>query len=96
VLITTDIAARGIDSPELKIVINFNIPRVTDAVSRGKVYPIDSITKKSNLIQFVHRVGRVGRYENIGTAISLVTEEEQDILLRNFPDSKFTVASLSN
>ncbi|MES2629886.1 MAG: DEAD/DEAH box helicase [Bacteroidota bacterium] len=57
VLVATDIAARGIDIPELPVVINFELPRS----------PKD----------YVHRIGRTGRAEASGKAISLVTAAEE-------------------
>lgn len=56
VLVSTDLASRGIDIPFLPYVINYELPRS----------PKD----------YVHRIGRTGRADESGEAISLVTDEE--------------------
>lgn len=55
-LITTDVAARGLDIPNIAFVVNYDIPR------QAEVY--------------VHRIGRTGRAQHKGTAITFVTEED--------------------
>ena len=56
VLVATDIAARGIDIPELPMVINYDLPDETDS--------------------FTHRVGRTGRANKKGGAITLLTIDD--------------------
>ncbi|CAI2354949.1 unnamed protein product [Caenorhabditis sp. 36 PRJEB53466] len=63
VLVATDVAARGIDIPDLERVINFDLP----------VGAVDSA-----IDTFIHRTGRTGRVRN-GDAISIIdTENERD------------------
>ncbi len=50
ILVSTDVAARGIDVTMVSHVINFEVPLVYE--------------------DYVHRVGRTGRAENVGTAIT--------------------------
>ncbi len=57
VLVTTDVAARGIDIPEVSHVINFDVPLIYE--------------------DYVHRIGRTGRAEHIGEAITFVTIAEK-------------------
>ncbi|KAK9693141.1 Helicase conserved C-terminal domain [Popillia japonica] len=59
VLIVTDVAARGIDIPQLDNVINFNFP------AKAKLF-VHRVAKL-----FVHRVGRCARAGRSGTAYSL-------------------------
>ncbi|MDA0729003.1 MAG: DEAD/DEAH box helicase [Bacteroidetes bacterium] len=52
ILVGTDVASRGIDVPETEMVINFNVPRMSD--------------------DYVHRIGRTGRAERLGSAYTLI------------------------
>ena len=56
VLITTDMWARGIDVPQVSLVINYDLP--------------------SNKENYIHRIGRSGRFGRRGVAISLITSED--------------------
>jgi ATP-dependent RNA helicase RhlE len=57
VLVTTDIASRGLDISDVSHVINFDVPLIYE--------------------DYVHRVGRTGRAEKAGEAITFVTPSEQ-------------------
>ena len=57
VLVSTDVAARGIDVSMVSHVINFEVPVVYE--------------------DYVHRIGRTGRAENLGVAITLFTPAEE-------------------
>ena len=56
VLVTTDVAARGIDIPKVSHVINFDVPLIYE--------------------DYVHRIGRTGRAEEIGESITFITLAE--------------------
>ncbi len=60
VLIATDIAARGIDVDSLSLVINYDLPNVSET--------------------YVHRIGRTGRANASGIAISFCMAEERPYL----------------
>lgn len=60
ILIATDIAARGIDVEELNIVINYDLPNVSET--------------------YVHRIGRTGRADASGIALSFCDKEERPFL----------------
>lgn len=63
ILLTTDLLARGIDIPEINLVINYDLP-----------------ASKEN---YIHRIGRSGRFGRKGIAINFVKmEDESDS--RNF------------
>jgi ATP-dependent RNA helicase RhlE len=60
ILVTTDVVARGIDIPQIFMVINYDIPDVVE--------------------NYVHRVGRTGRGNDKGYAISFCSLEEKEYL----------------
>ena len=75
-LIATDISARGIDIPEVDIVVNYDLPEVAE--------------------NYVHRVGRTGRGDKKGLAISFCSTDEKPVLeeIEAFLDQKITVMEL--
>ncbi len=52
ILVATDVAARGLDIPQVSHVINFEVPATYD--------------------DYVHRIGRTGRADQIGNALTFV------------------------
>lgn len=60
VLVATDVASRGLDVPEVDLVINSELPR--------------------RAVDYVHRVGRTARAGRRGRAISLVGEQDIDLV----------------
>lgn len=61
-LITTNLLQRGVDIPEVKLVINFDIPSAADGLT---------VDKKS----FFYRVGRGGRYGHMCFVVNLVSSQ---------------------
>jgi superfamily II DNA/RNA helicase len=57
VLITTDLAARGLDIPGIRYILHYHLPTSEDA--------------------FTHRNGRTARMHDFGTAILLLSEDEE-------------------
>lgn len=69
VVITTNLLARGLDVPEIQLVINFDIPK---AKVRGKfVHDAES---------YLHRLGRAGRFGVQGIALTLFDNDEDEKL----------------
>jgi ATP-dependent RNA helicase UAP56/SUB2 len=64
ILVTTDLFGRGIDIERVNVVINYDFP-AADAKSGEP--PAD---------QYLHRVGRAGRFGTKGLAISFLSSEE--------------------
>merc|ERR1712232_824540 len=64
VLIATDVLSRGIDVPQVTLVVNYELP--VNYTDRG----VDMET-------YLHRVGRTGRFGLKGIAVNLVTDSER-------------------
>jgi len=56
ILLTTDLLARGIDIPQVNLVINYDLP--------------------PNKETYIHRIGRCGRFDKKGVAITMVKMED--------------------
>jgi ATP-dependent RNA helicase DDX19/DBP5 len=71
-LICTNILARGIDVPEVDMVINYDVPFISNYGFKNPDYA-----------NFMHRVGRTGRFGTDGLALTLTskTDEVYDDLL---------------
>lgn len=65
-MISTDLVGRGIDIQQVNLVINFDLPP----------------TSKDALSQYVHRIGRCGRYGRKGVAINLISEGDADLMVK--------------
>ena len=61
VIITTNMLARGIDVPEVQIVINFDVPLMGDGKGGAEGDPEN----------YLHRIGRTGRFGTKGLAITI-------------------------
>jgi len=74
VLIATDLLSRGIDVPQVTLVINYDLP-----IDRNSSSDVDTET-------YIHRIGRTGRFGLKGIAINLVSMGEVGMLdtIRNF------------
>jgi len=60
ILISTDIASRGMDAPHVNLVINYDLPESAE--------------------DYLHRIGRGGRFGKASVAVSLVLPEEAERL----------------
>lgn len=67
-LISTNVLARGIDVPQVDIVINFDIPITSNS---GYMEP--------DYANYLHRVGRTGRFGTDGVALTFVNIDEDGI-----------------
>lgn len=70
-LISTNVLARGIDVPEVDVVINFDVPIV---MKEGWMDP--------DYANFMHRVGRTGRFGTDGIAVTLMADENDEEMMR--------------
>mmetsp|Transcript_42327 Transcript_42327/g.64928 ORF Transcript_42327/g.64928 Transcript_42327/m.64928 type:complete len:206 (-) Transcript_42327:22-639(-) len=69
-LISTNVLARGIDIPEVDLVINFDVPHTKNAGWMNADIP-----------NFLHRSGRTGRFGTDGCVVTLVGNENESQLL---------------
>jgi len=64
-LISTNVLARGIDVPEVDLVINYDVPCISNHGFRDPDYA-----------NYMHRVGRTGRFGTDGVAITMMSVED--------------------
>ncbi len=73
-MVTTDLFGRGIDIERVNVVINYDFPNERDVE--------DGAAKSSAASdQYLHRVGRAGRFGTKGLAISFISSENDETML---------------
>lgn len=78
--------ARGIDVPEVDLVINYDIPVI-----------VDKGWKNPDPANFMHRVGRTGRFGSDGVSLSIQCDEtDEDILDQIANQFKLEIASVKH
>ena len=76
ILVSTDVSARGIDVPETEVVINFNVPRMSDdyvhrigrtgrADREGIAYTLVDPTEEVSLSRIIERLPKTGRPDEL-------------------------------
>ncbi|GIX65893.1 DEAD/DEAH box helicase [Babesia caballi] len=87
VLICTDVLARGIDVPQVTLVVNYELPFVYSGSARlAKSRQICMVSLQDacfvTLAQetYLHRIGRTGRFGAKGMAINMVTPDELELI----------------
>eukprot|EP00920_Eleutheroschizon_duboscqi_P044086 GHVT01105043.1.p1 GENE.GHVT01105043.1~~GHVT01105043.1.p1 ORF type:complete len:532 (+),score=83.20 GHVT01105043.1:1824-3419(+) len=75
VLICTDVLARGIDVPQVTLVVNYDLP--LDFRGRGTEW-VDVLPV--NMETYIHRIGRTGRFGLAGIAISFIGDWQIDLI----------------
>ncbi|MBN2479665.1 MAG: DEAD/DEAH box helicase [Parachlamydiales bacterium] len=75
-LVATDVAARGLNIPNVSFVINFDLPRTKE--------------------DYIHRIGRTGRANAHGIAISLAANKENEFVkkIEEFSGQKIDVLTI--
>lgn len=79
ILVATNLFGRGIDVERVNVVVNYDFPQADDA---SKEPPDD---------QYLHRVGRAGRFGTKGLAISFIASEADEAALAKV-QKRFAVA----
>jgi ATP-dependent RNA helicase UAP56/SUB2 len=72
ILVATDLFGRGIDIERVNIVINYDFP----SVRTGKPGMEASGAASEASDQYLHRVGRAGRFGTKGLAISFIADQD--------------------
>ena len=86
VLVSTDVSARGIDVPETEVVINFNVPRMSDdyvhrigrtgrADRKGVAYTLVDPTDEASLSRVLERLPKDGRPDDLALSTQVEVEE---------------------
>ena len=65
-LISTNVLARGIDVPEVDLVINYDVPIVSECGLKSPDY-----------VTFLQRVGRTGRFGTDGLSLTMISETDE-------------------
>jgi ATP-dependent RNA helicase DDX19/DBP5 len=71
VLISTNVLARGIDVPEVDLVVNYDVPYLSQVGFKVPDYA-----------NYIHRVGRTGRFGTDGLALTLCADETDEDLVK--------------
>eukprot|EP00371_Babesia_bovis_P000561 XP_001609208.1 DEAD/DEAH box helicase [Babesia bovis T2Bo] len=74
VLICTDVLARGIDVPQVTLVINYELPFKFAGTTRM------ASSKQICMETYLHRIGRTGRFGAKGIAINMITPAELELI----------------
>lgn len=70
IIITTNMLARGMDFPLVKIIINYDVPLIWNSIVK-KLEP--------DFISYYHRVGRTGRLGAPGLALTICENEKDEM-----------------
>lgn len=70
ILITTNLLARGVDNRNVGFVINLDMPLV-----------YGSRTDEVDIDMYLHRIGRTGRFADVGVALNLLSRPEEKLFI---------------
>ncbi|KAI4523666.1 DEAD-domain-containing protein [Schizophyllum commune Loenen D] len=78
VLITTNVIARGIDILQVNMVVNYDLPLMSERDKNR----YSSNNDKPDLETYIHRIGRTGRFGRRGISISFVHDQRSYDLMK--------------
>jgi len=70
VLITTNVIARGIDIPQVNMVVNYDLPMMSERQQEPGVN--DRLDLIPDVETYIHRIGRTGRFGRKGISVNFV------------------------
>ncbi|PAV16202.1 ATP-dependent RNA helicase DBP5 [Pyrrhoderma noxium] len=73
VLITTNVMARGIDIMQVNVVVNYDLPMMSDKAESSSY---DSRHETPDIETYLHRIGRTGRFGRKGVSINFVHDKK--------------------
>ncbi|KAK3698202.1 Suppressor of the cold-sensitive snRNP biogenesis mutant brr1-1 [Vermiconidia calcicola] len=79
VCVSTDVFGRGIDIERINVAINYDMP---DATSQQNPGASDKDTLAQAADTYLHRVGRAGRFGTKGVAISFISTERDEQVMK--------------
>lgn len=79
ICVATDVLGRGIDIERINLAINYDLASAPDTKARENKYEF-------NWHQYLHRVGRAGRFGTKGLAISFVKDEADQKIIDQVQD----------
>jgi ATP-dependent RNA helicase DDX19/DBP5 len=86
VLISTNVLARGIDVPEVDLVVNYDTPYISTVG-----------WKNPDFANYIHRVGRTGRFGTDGLALTLCSDETDEDLVKEIEKHyETTITQINN
>jgi ATP-dependent RNA helicase UAP56/SUB2 len=87
ILVSTDLMGRGIDINKVNVVVNYDLP----PLDRSEKNNTDKNSAFDRVVdQYLHRVGRAGRFGTKGLAITFVSSPEDAAILNKVQD-RFSV-----
>ncbi|KAF8818063.1 DEAD/DEAH box helicase [Cardiosporidium cionae] len=89
VLICTDVLSRGIDVPQVTLVINYDLPLEYQGRLQGSNITVSMET-------YIHRIGRTGRFGLKGIAINLVHRHQLPLIAQIASFYNCEISELSN
>ena len=77
ILVSTDLLSRGFDVQQISMVINFDIPNINER---------DRDVDEDRMAEYLHRIGRSGRFGRKGLAINLLATAQDRYRLKCIKD----------
>lgn len=77
ICVSTDVFGRGIDIERINVAVNYDMP---DTPTQQGATEVDTLPQAADT--YLHRVGRAGRFGTKGVAVSFVSTERDEQVLK--------------